>query len=184
MESYTVTGAHNSALTVNFKLVVHKNAILKCELTNHIRQTWQFCWMWLVNLKFNVAFLDNQPEIYGTLLCAQVFKFGHGNRLSETLSTVILLTVFVYFAVPSWEDQGTTWKTKRGNDGCVCVHVWMYLDSELNLFVHLLLQESSRNLEMPFWNHLACLHRTFNSSKTPRVEVTPSTSRDNAFYEV
>jgi len=55
--------------TVNFKLVVHKSAILKCELTNHIRQTWQFCWMWLVNLQFKVALLDNQPEIYGTRFC-------------------------------------------------------------------------------------------------------------------
>ena len=59
----------NSHTTVNFKLVVHKNTILRCKLTNRIRQTRQFCWMWLVNLKFKVAFLDNQPEIYGIMYC-------------------------------------------------------------------------------------------------------------------
>ena len=45
--SYVLGAAYNNTRldfsTVNFKLVVHKNAILKCELTNRIRQTRQFC---------------------------------------------------------------------------------------------------------------------------------------------
>ena len=48
------------------------------------------------------------------------------------------------------------------------------------LFVCLLLQDNWRNLEMPSWNRSAFPHKTFSSSKTPRVGGTPLTSRDNA----
>ena len=53
--------------TINFRLVgCPQNTVLEYmyELTDHIRQTRQFCWMWLVSLLFNIAFLYNQPEIY------------------------------------------------------------------------------------------------------------------------
>ena len=55
--------------TVNFRLVVHITQYWNMNWPITFEPTGQFGRMWLVDLKFTIAFSDNQPEIYGTRIC-------------------------------------------------------------------------------------------------------------------
>ena len=115
VEGPTTAHAHSTGIhcTVNFKLVVHKNAILKCELTNRIRQTRRFCWMRLVNLKFNVAFLDNQPEIYG-IQKLQLWLFlahartSRSSQIARTVKSAVRVLLLTATTTCEFERGGAT----------------------------------------------------------------------------